>query len=48
MVGHVPNGLQVAKAKTFDQARHLVEQIGQGDVNGIPRCTGNEASSPAG
>lgn len=39
VVGHIPDGLQVVKVSTFDQARHLVEQIGAGKQSSLPRCT---------
>ncbi len=42
VVDHVPDGLQVVKVSTFDQARHLVKQIGQGERADLPRCTGAE------
>lgn len=38
VVGHVPNGLQVVKVGTFDQALHAVEAIAKGDSTGLPHC----------
>jgi PDZ domain-containing protein len=36
--GHVPDGLQVVKVATFDQAEAAVAKIGTGDTSGLPSC----------
>lgn len=38
VVGNIPDGLQVFKVGTFDQALSAVEGIAKGDVDGLPRC----------
>ncbi len=38
VVGHVPDGLQVVKVSTFDEARTAVEAIGKGQATGLPTC----------
>ncbi len=44
VVGHIPDGLQVVKVSTFDQARTLVKRIGQGETTDLPRCTDGAAA----
>ncbi|GAB97160.1 PDZ domain-containing protein [Kineosphaera limosa] len=39
VVGNIPDGLQVAKVATFDEARQAVEQIGAGQGDRVPTCT---------
>ncbi|GAB6901451.1 YlbL family protein [Kineosporia succinea] len=39
VVGHVPDGLQVVRVGTLDQARTDVEKIASGDTAGLPACT---------
>lgn len=36
--GNVPDGLEVFKVATFDEARLVVEGIASGTVGGLPRC----------
>jgi PDZ domain-containing protein len=36
--GHVPDGLQVVKVATFDEAEAAVTKIGTGDTSGLPSC----------
>ena len=36
--GHEPNGLQVVRIATFDEAEKAVTSIGQGDTSTLPRC----------
>jgi PDZ domain-containing protein len=38
VVGHVPDGLEVVKVSTFDDALHLVKEIAGGTTSGLPRC----------
>ncbi|GAA3617601.1 PDZ domain-containing protein [Kineosporia mesophila] len=38
VVGHVPDGLQVVKVKTLDQARTDVEKIAAGNASGLAGC----------
>jgi PDZ domain-containing protein len=35
---HVPDGLQVVKVATFDEAEAAVAKIGTGDTSGLPTC----------
>ncbi len=35
---HVPDGLQVVKVATFDEAEAAVAKIGTGDTGGLPAC----------
>ncbi|NLG23547.1 MAG: hypothetical protein GX555_19210 [Actinomycetales bacterium] len=39
VVGRIPDGLQVAKVETFDQARDIVEALGEGEDVDLPQCT---------
>lgn len=39
VVGNVPDGLQVFKVGTFDQARTAVEGIASGQTSSLPRCS---------
>jgi PDZ domain-containing protein len=40
VVGHIPDGLQVVKVETLDQAQSAVRQIGSGaDGSTLPTCT---------
>ena len=39
VVGHIPDGLQVVKVATFDQAKDAVTAIGKGETGSLPRCT---------
>lgn len=42
VVGHIPQGLQVAKVENLSQARHAVEVAGSGqDTSGLPGCSSN-------
>jgi PDZ domain-containing protein len=36
--GNVPEGLEVFKVGSFDQARVVVEGIAAGRISGLPRC----------
>jgi len=36
--GHVPDGLQVVKVGTFDEAEAAVAKIGTGNAGGLPTC----------
>lgn len=36
--GNVPDGLQVYKVSTFDQAREIVTKVAAGETQGLPRC----------
>jgi len=38
VVGHVPDGLDVFKVGTFDEARTAVEAIAKGQTGSLPRC----------
>jgi Lon-like protease len=38
VVGHVPDGLDVFKVRTFDEARTAVEAIAEGQTSSLPRC----------
>jgi PDZ domain-containing protein len=38
VVGHVPDGLEVFKVATFDDARTAVEAIAKGRTGSLPRC----------
>jgi PDZ domain-containing protein len=38
VVGHVPDGLQVVKVATFDEAVSAVEAIARGQASGLPHC----------
>ncbi|MDN5796728.1 MAG: PDZ domain-containing protein [Intrasporangium sp.] len=38
VVGHVPDGLQVVKVSTFDEAVSAVEAIARGAAGGLPHC----------
>jgi PDZ domain-containing protein len=38
VVGHVPDGLQVVKVGTFDEAVSAVEAIARGQASGLPHC----------
>lgn len=38
VVGHVPDGMQVVKVATFDQALHAVEAIAKGEAKALPHC----------
>jgi len=38
VVGHVPDGLEVLKIGTFDDARTAVEAIAKGRTGALPRC----------
>ena len=38
VVGHIPDGLKVAKIENFDQARDLVEALGKGEDVPLPSC----------
>ncbi len=40
VVGHVPDGMHVAKVATFDEARHAVEEIAAGRGRQLATCTG--------
>ncbi|MBM6405222.1 PDZ domain-containing protein [Phycicoccus sp. CSK15P-2] len=37
-VGHVPDGMELFKVTSFDDARVAVEAIATGEVAGLPRC----------
>ncbi len=39
VVGNIPDGLQVFKVATFDQAKTAVEGIAKGQIGALPRCT---------
>lgn len=39
VVGRIPDGLQVAKVENFEQARDLVEALGQGEDVELPQCS---------
>jgi Lon-like protease len=39
VVGHVPDGLQVVRVATLDQAVDAVEAIAHGDTGDLPTCT---------
>ena len=39
VVGHVPDGLQVVKVSTFDEARAAVEAIAAKKGDALPTCT---------
>ncbi|MEO6998353.1 MAG: S16 family serine protease [Terracoccus sp.] len=39
VVGNIPEGLQVFKVGTFDQAKTVVEGIAKGQTSALPRCT---------
>lgn len=39
VVGRIPDGLKVAKVETFDQAKDLVEALGEGKDVDLPQCT---------
>jgi PDZ domain-containing protein len=38
VVAHVPDGLQVVKVSTFDQARDAVEAIAKDKTGSLPHC----------
>ncbi|WP_350349519.1 PDZ domain-containing protein [Agromyces sp. G08B096] len=39
VVGHVPDGMRVFSVETLDQAREIVEAVGEGeDLSGFPGC----------
>ncbi|MGB3764121.1 MAG: PDZ domain-containing protein [Ornithinimicrobium sp.] len=38
VVGHVPEGLKVAKVATFDEARDVVEAVGKDPEASLPQC----------
>lgn len=38
VVGNIPDGLQVFKVSTFDQARAAVDGIAKGQTGALPRC----------
>ena len=38
VAGHVPDGLEVFKVGTFDEARTAVESIAKGQTGSLPRC----------
>jgi Lon-like protease len=38
VVGHVPDGLEVFKVGTFDEARTAVEGLAKGRIGSLPRC----------
>lgn len=38
VVGNIPDGLEVAKVETFEQARDLVEALGEGQDVPLPQC----------
>jgi PDZ domain-containing protein len=38
VVGHVPDGLEVFKVGTFDDARTAVEALAKGQTGSLPRC----------
>jgi PDZ domain-containing protein len=38
VVGHVPDGLQVVRVATFEEARKAVERIAAKDTAGLPAC----------
>ena len=38
VVGHIPDGLQVFKVSTFDQAKTAVEAIAKGQTGPLPHC----------
>lgn len=38
VVGNIPDGLKVAKVETFEQARDLVEALGEGEDVTLPQC----------
>ena len=38
VVGHVPDGLEVFKVGTFDEARTAVEAIAKGQTGSLARC----------
>ncbi|USQ77144.1 YlbL family protein [Ornithinimicrobium cryptoxanthini] len=38
VVGNIPDGLQVAKVETFEQAKDLVEALGEGEDVPLPQC----------
>lgn len=39
VVGHVPDGLKVAKVASFEEARSVVEAVGKDPDARLPRCT---------
>ena len=38
VVGHIPDGLEVFKISTFDEAKTAVEGIAKGKTSGLPHC----------
>lgn len=38
VVGNIPDGLKVARVETFEQARDLVEALGEGEDVALPHC----------
>jgi len=39
VVGRIPDGLEVAAVETFDQAKDLVEALGEGEDVALPQCS---------
>ncbi|MCK0111110.1 PDZ domain-containing protein [Ornithinimicrobium sp. F0845] len=42
VVDRIPDGLQVAKVENFQQARDIVESLGEGEDVDLPQCTADD------
>ncbi|WP_448630108.1 S16 family serine protease [Cellulomonas soli] len=45
VVGHVPEGLHVAKVATLHEAREAITAIGAGSTDDLPTCTAQDAAA---